>query len=56
MFTFRQCARDNKDKVFFFTKVGCGIAGFTAEEVAEIVDSVDLQDEPNVILPVEFSR
>lgn len=53
--TFYKFAEDNPDKIFLVTKVGCGIAGFTVEEMAEVVKS--LGDIPfNVTLPMEFSR
>lgn len=52
-------ALDNPEKIFLVTKVGCGIAGWTIEEVKNIlwasVGSIgDLP--PNVVLPKEFCR
>ena len=46
-----QCATDNKDKTFFVTKVGCGIAGFTEEEIKPLFTG----NPKNVILPKKWS-
>lgn len=51
---FAQYARDHRDKTFLVTAVGCGNAGFTAEQVAPFFrDCIDL---PNVYLPKDFWR
>lgn len=39
-------------KVFYVTKIGCGIAGFKVSEVAELFRKCLYMD--NVILPIEF--
>ncbi len=45
-------AKQHPEKTFFVTKIGCGIAGFTTEEIAPLfVNAVDVE---NVILPREF--
>ena len=45
-------ADDNADIYFYVTKIGCGIAGFKEDEIANIFKS---KETPlNVILPVEF--
>ena len=46
-------AKQHPDMKFFVTKIGCGIAGFTTEEIAPLfADAVDVE---NVILPREFA-
>ena len=40
------------DKVFYVTKIGCGIAGFEVNEIAELFRPC--LDMVNVILPKEF--
>ena len=45
-------AKAHPEMKFFVTKIGCGIAGFTTEEMAPLfADAVDVE---NVILPQEF--
>jgi len=46
-----QCATENKNKTFFVTKVGCGIAGFTEEEIKPLFVS----NPKNVIMPAGWS-
>lgn len=48
-----ECAEKNKQKVFLVTLVGCGIAGFTKEEMRECF--IDYDKPENVLLPKEFS-
>ena len=48
-----ECATQHKDKIFYLTKVGCGIAGFSEEEIIEAINKVELPD--NVIIPEEFN-
>ncbi len=49
---FVQFASDHREYVFLVTKIGCGIAGFTIQEIAPLfADAVALE---NVILPEEF--
>jgi len=48
-----ECALAHPDKTFLVTKVGCGIAGFTAEEMRSCF--VDYDKPDNIILPIEFS-
>ena len=45
-------ANENADKVFYLTKIGMGIAGFTLEEMLSIVKRVNIPS--NVIIPQEF--
>ena len=49
---FISYAREHQDKVFYVTRIGCGIAGFKDEEIAPLFQ--DALDLPNVALPREF--
>ena len=50
--TFIAYAKENQDKVFLVTRVGCGIAGHTEEEIAPLfADAISVK---NIILPQEF--
>jgi hypothetical protein len=51
---FADYTRYNTDKVFYATKIGCGIAGFSVEEIVEVFKSVSFGD--NVVLPQEFGE
>ncbi len=51
---FREYAKNNPDKKFYLTKIGCGIAGFDTNDMAYQVIRAKLPD--NVILPVEFTE
>ena len=48
-----ECAVQHKDKTFYLTKVGCGIDGFTEEEIIEAINKVELPN--NVIIPESFN-
>ena len=49
---FIEFARQHPEYKFLVTRIGCGIAGFTDEEIAPLfVNAVDLE---NVILPKTF--
>ncbi len=46
------CIKNNPDKVFLITKVGCGLAGYTEEDIAPLFKGfINL---PNITLPLEF--
>lgn len=45
-------AKAHPEMKFFVTKIGCGIAGFTTEEIAPLF--ADALDVENIILPKEF--
>lgn len=47
-------AKHFADKVFYVTKIGCGIAGFKVSEIAELFRPC--LDMDNVILPEEFVK
>lgn len=44
---FIQYARDNPDLVFLVTKFGCGLAGYSSEDIAPMM----IQAPPNCLLP-----
>lgn len=49
---FIQFAKDNPDKIFLVTEIGCGIAGFYVKEIAPLFkDAVDVE---NIHLPERF--
>lgn len=49
---FIEFARKNPDLTFYVTKIGCGIAGFSVEEIAPLFrDAISLH---NIVLPKEF--
>lgn len=52
-----ETAWNNPQRIFLVTKVGCGIAGWTIEEVKNIlwVAAGEQGLPPNVVLPKEFS-
>lgn len=47
-------ARDHKELKFLVTEIGCGIAGFTVEEMAPLFK--DAMDEENIYLPQRFIK
>ena len=50
---FTQFAAQHPGLTFYVTKIGCGIAGFSVEEIAPLfAESINLD---NVILPKEFA-
>ena len=49
---FIDFAKEHSELTFLVTKIGCGIAGFSCDEIGPLfAEAVDL---PNVILPKEF--
>lgn len=49
---FIACAKEHPELRFYVTKVACGIAGFSIEEIGPLfADAIDME---NVILPREF--
>lgn len=51
---FIEFARSHPEKLFYVTRIGCGIAGFTDEQIAPLFkNAVNLQ---NVCLPESFVR
>lgn len=56
LYTLYQFAELRPDLIFYVTKIGTGIAGFTIEEMRdEFIDIKHLQPN-NIILPKEFSK
>lgn len=49
---FVDFAKAHPELTFLVTKIGCGIAGFSFEEMAPLFAGV--VDQPNVVLPKEF--
>lgn len=47
-------AREHRELKFLVTEIGCGIAGFTVEEMAPLFK--DAIDEENIYLPQRFIR
>ena len=47
-------AREHRDLKFLVTPIGCGIAGFTVEEIAPLF--ADAIDDENIILPKDFVK
>ena len=47
-------AREHRDLKFLVTPIGCGIAGFTVEEIAPLF--ANAIDDENIILPVDFVK
>nr|DAH84831.1 MAG TPA: NON-STRUCTURAL PROTEIN 3 PROTEIN, STRUCTURAL GENOMICS, MARSEILLES [Caudoviricetes sp.] len=48
---FKRFAREHPELTFHLTPIGCGLAGYTPEQIAPLFDDVPA----NVILPEEFS-
>lgn len=49
---FIDFAKEHPELTFFVTKIGCGIAGFSCDEIGPLfAEAVNM---PNVILPKEF--
>jgi hypothetical protein len=48
--TFLQFARDHPELRFLVTKIGCGIAGYTPDQIGPLFTSAP----DNVVLPHEF--
>jgi hypothetical protein len=51
---FINLASMHPDKTFYVTRIGCGIAGFTDEQVAPLFKKV--LNYPNVYLPASFIK
>lgn len=53
---FIQFAKDNPHLTFLVTEVGCGLAGFTVEQVAPLFKPILVDKVSNVRLPKKFVR
>lgn len=49
---FISFAKAHPEYTFFVTRIGCGIAGFSDEQIAPLFH--DALDIPNILLPEEF--
>lgn len=56
VYKFISFAKDNPGLTFLVTEVGCGLAGFTVEQVAPLFKSVILDKVSNIRLPKRFVR
>jgi hypothetical protein len=56
VYKFIQFAKDNTHLTFLVTEVGCGLAGFTFEQVAPLFKPILLDKVSNVRLPKKFVR
>lgn len=51
---FIEFAKNNPDKIFLVTKIGCGLAGYTVHDIAPLfVNAIGIE---NVVLPEEFEK
>lgn len=49
---FIEYAKENRDKVFLVTEIGCGLAGYSPEDIAPMFErTIDIE---NVHLPAKF--
>ncbi len=51
-----QCVRDNPDKHFLITKVGCGLAGIPIQLIGRMFRFFIMENYKNVSFPYEFLR
>ena len=49
---FISFAKSHPEYTFFVTRIGCGIAGFTVDQIAPLFSQA--LDVPNIILPEDF--
>ena len=49
---FISFAKSHPEYTFFVTRIGCGIAGFTVDQMAPLFSQA--LDVPNIILPEDF--
>jgi len=52
---FIDLAKNHPEYRFLVTKIGCGIAGFSEKEIAELFVLVVQEDIKNIVLPEEFA-
>lgn len=51
---FVEFAKNHPEYRFLVTRIGCGIAGFTVEEIAGLFKPVVMDDITNIFLPEDF--
>jgi hypothetical protein len=52
IFKFLEFAKENGDKIFYVTKLGCALAGYSIDEIGKLFMGFNIPN--NVVLPVEF--
>lgn len=52
IFLFEYSAKCRDDYIFYVTKIGCGLAGYTCKDIAPLFTSA--YQLPNVYMPKEF--
>lgn len=52
--TLYRFANFRKDLTFYVTKIGCGLGGFTIDEIKSIFSDLPYTKPNNVCLPIEF--
>lgn len=50
-----KCASEHTTKVFYVTKIACGLAGYDIPDIAHLFKGLEHLRPENVILPIEFS-
>lgn len=53
---FFRFAEENPQLDFYVTKIGCGIAGFSIEEIKGVFYKIDNAQISNIYIPKEFSQ
>lgn len=48
-------ARRDSDTIYYVPKIGCNLAGYTVQEMAELFQSIEYKRPPNIRLPIDFS-
>lgn len=57
MIDFLKCVKKKPEYTFYLTKVGCGLAGITIDEMKGIfLAHYNPEDYPNLIYPIEFGE
>lgn len=51
---FIEFAKKHNELVFLVTEIGCGIAGFTPQEIAPLFSRAITEDIQNIYLPESF--
>lgn len=51
---FIEFAKKHNELVFLVTEIGCGIAGFTPQEIAPLFSLAIIEDIQNIYLPESF--
>jgi len=54
LLNFYKFAGENSELVFYMTKIGCGLAGWTVADIAPLFLENEIHRPKNVVLPIEF--